>query len=72
MERWNGGMVFFSHPFCLLVCLLTIIPWLSFRFACFYFQAILFLRVYFASHSTPGVSVPCFETSTFLSIDLRP
>ena len=24
MEWRNGGMDFFSHPFCLLVCLLTI------------------------------------------------
>ena len=38
MERWNGGMDFFLHPFCLLVCLLTIILWLSFQFACFYFR----------------------------------
>ena len=30
VERWNSGMDFFSHPFCLLVCLLAIILWLSF------------------------------------------
>ena len=34
--QWNGnsgsGMNFFRHPFCLLVCLLTIILRLSFSF----------------------------------------
>ena len=28
VERWNGGMDFFPHPFCLLVCLVTVILWL--------------------------------------------
>ena len=34
MERWNGGMDFFLIHFCPL----TIILWLSFQFACFYFR----------------------------------
>ena len=38
MEWWNSGMDFFSHPFCLLVGLLTIILLLSFQFAWFYFR----------------------------------
>ena len=41
MEWWNDGMVeciFFSS--ILFACLPTIL-WLSFQFACFYFQAIL-------------------------------
>ena len=37
MERWNGGMDF--------VCLLTIILWLSFQFACFYFRKSCFQPV---------------------------
>ena len=42
MERWNGGIDLFSHPFCLLVCLPTIILWLSFQFACFYSGNLVF------------------------------
>ena len=37
VEWLNGGTmewIFFPRPFCSLVCVLTIILWLSFQFAC--------------------------------------